>query len=240
VPSLLKLLPYVVIWLLFTVVYVLLPNTNVRIRSGLLGGILAGTLYQVVQWVYIKFQVGVSTYGAIYGSLAALPLFLIWLQTSWLVVLLGAEISFAEQNVDTYEFEPDFHKVSNHFEQILALRLTQLCVQVFQANERARTAEQFSAFLEIPIRLVRHVLSDLTGAGVLSEVVTEAEKTPAYQPARAIDTLTAAEVIIMLNESGRDTIPAGKSEDWEKLAQRLALFKEKIRDRSTDVLLKDL
>jgi membrane protein len=240
IPHLLKLVPYVVIWLLFTLLYVLLPYTKVQIRSGLLGGVLAGTLYQVVQWVYIKFQVGLSTYGAIYGSLAALPLFLVWLQTSWLVVLLGAEISFAEQNVDTYEFEPDFHRVSNHFKQVLALRLTQLCVQRFQANERPRTAEELSGFLEIPIRLVRHVLSELTEAGVLSEVVTEEEKTPAYQPARAIDTLTAAEVIIMLNESGRDTIPPGKSEDWAKLAQRLALFKEKIRDGSTDIPLKDL
>jgi membrane protein len=226
--------------MLFTLLYVLLPNTSVKIRSGLLGGILAGTMYQLVQWVYIKFQVGVSTYGAIYGSFAAVPLFLIWLQTSWLVVLLGAEISFAEQNVDTYEFEPDFHKVSNHFKRILALRLAQLCVRDFQAGESPRTAEQFSELVEIPIRLVRQVLSELTEAGVLSEVTTETEKTPAYQPARAIDTLTVAEVIIMLNESGADTIPPGKSQDWGKLAQRLALFNEKIRDTSVDVALKEV
>ena len=174
-----KLLPYGVIWMLFTLIYVLLPNTTVKIRSGLLGGILAGTMYQVVQWIYIKFQVGVSTYGAIYGSFAAVPLFLVWLQTSWLVVLLGAEISFAEQNVDTYEFEPDIRKVSNHFKRILALRLTQLCVQDFQAGESPRTAEQFSEFLGIPIRLVRQVLSELTEARILSEVTTEEEKTQA-------------------------------------------------------------
>ena len=240
VPGLLKLMPYGVIWMLFTLLYVLLPNTSVKIRSGLLGGILAGTMYQVVQWAYIKFQVGVSTYGAIYGSFAAVPLFLVWLQTSWLVVLLGAEISFAEQNVDTYEFEPDCNKVSNHFKRILALRLTQLCVQDFQAGESPRTAEQFSAFLEIPIRLVRQVLSDLTEARVLSGVTTEEEKTPAYQPARAIDTLTVAEVVNLLDQSGVDTIPPGKSQDWVKLAQRLAVFNEKIRESSVDVVLKDL
>jgi membrane protein len=156
------------------------------------------------------------------------------------VVLLGAEISFAEQNVDTYEYEPDCHKVSNHFKRILALRLTQLCVQGFQASESPRTAEQFSAYLEIPIRLVRQVLSELTEARVLSEVTTEAEKTPAYQPARAIDSLTVAEVIILLDESGTDTIPRGTSQDWVKLAQRLALFNEKIRDPSIDLLIKDL
>ncbi|MGW8322091.1 MAG: YihY/virulence factor BrkB family protein, partial [Thermodesulfobacteriota bacterium] len=119
VPGLLKLLPYGAVWILFTLLYILLPNTTVRFKSGLLGGILAGTMYQAVQWIYIQFQIGVSTYGAIYGSFAALPLFLVWLHTSWLVVLLGAEISFAEQNVDTYEFEPDCDKVSNHFKRIL-------------------------------------------------------------------------------------------------------------------------
>jgi hypothetical protein len=90
------------------------------------------------------------------------------------------------------------------------------------------------------VRLVRQVLSELTEARVLSEVTTEEEKTPAYQPARAIDTLTVAEVTILLDESGTDTIPPGKSQDWVKLAQRLALFNEKIRDASVDVVIKDL
>jgi membrane protein len=82
-----------------------MPNTKVKLKSALWGGVLAGTIYQIVQLAYIKFQVGVSSYGAIYGSFAALPLFLAWLQLSWLIVLLGAEISFAHQNVAAYEFE---------------------------------------------------------------------------------------------------------------------------------------
>jgi membrane protein len=237
---LLKLLPYCVTWILFTVLYVLMPNTTVKIKSGLLGGILAGTMYQVVQWIYIKFQVGASTHGAIYGSFAALPLFLIWLQMSWLVVLLGAEISFAAQHVDTYEFEPDCDKVSNHLKRLLALRITQLCVQNFLAKTEPRTAEQISDSLGVPIRLVRQALSALTEARVLSEVRTEDEKTSAYQPARAIDSLTVREVIDLLDQSGVDTIPYGESPEWEKLAERLNLFNETIRASSVDMALKDL
>jgi membrane protein len=240
VPGLLKLLPYGAVWILFTLLYVLMPNTTVRIKSGLLGGILAGTMYQIVQWVYIKFQVGVSTYGAIYGSFAALPLFLVWLQTSWLVVLLGAEISFAEQNVDTYEFEPDFDKVSNNLKRLVALRLTQLCVQDFQASQSPRTAEQFSELLGIPVRLIRQVLSDLTEARVLSEVRTEADKTMAYQPSRPVDSLTVGEVIHLLDDSGLDQIPYGESPEWERLTQRLALFSKTIRESSANVAIKDL
>jgi len=238
--GLLKLLPYCVIWILFTLLYVLMPNTSVKVKSGLLGGILAGTLYQLVQWVYIKFQVGVSTHGAIYGSFAALPLFLIWLQMSWLVVLLGAEISFAEQHVDTYEFEPDCNKVSNNLKRLLALRITQLCVRNFLAKREPWTAEQISDSLGVPIRLVRQTLSELTESRVLSEVRTEDEKTAAYQPARAVDSLTVREVINLLDQNGLDTIPYGESPEWEKLAERLSLFNETIKTSSVDIALADI
>jgi len=160
----LKFLPYCIIWILFTMIYIIMPNTRVSFKSGLISGVIAGTIYQILQGLYIFFQVGVARYNAIYGSFAALPLFLIWLQLSWFIVLFGAEISYANQNVDTYEFEPDCHKASNHFKRILALRLTQLCVQDFQTSESPRTAEQLSAFLEIPVRLVRQVLSELAEA----------------------------------------------------------------------------
>ena len=90
----LKLLPYCLVWILFTFIYILMPNTKVNFSSGFIAGVFAGTIFQLAQWAYIYFQVGVAKYNAIYGSFAALPLFLVWLQLSWLIVLLGAEISF--------------------------------------------------------------------------------------------------------------------------------------------------
>ena len=84
----LNLLPYLSMWVLFIILYLVMPNTRVPLRSGIVGGIAAGTIYQVVQWVYIRFQIGVANYGAIYGSFAALPLFLVWLQLSWTIVLV--------------------------------------------------------------------------------------------------------------------------------------------------------
>ena len=92
---------------MFTFVYIFMPNTKVLFRFGALAGIIAGTGYQIFQWSYINVQINVAKYNAIYGSFAALPLFIIWLQLSWLIVLFGAEITFACQNIDTCEFEPD-------------------------------------------------------------------------------------------------------------------------------------
>ena len=126
---LLELLPYTVIWFVFTFIYIFIPNTKVNFTSGILGGVAAGTIYQVVQWAYVYFQVGVAKYNAIYGSFAALPLFLVWLQLSWRVVLLGAEVSFAHQNVDTYEFEQDCLSASYSFKKLLALLITHQLVK---------------------------------------------------------------------------------------------------------------
>ena len=130
-----KLIPYFLIWILFTIIYVLMPNTKVSIKSGFVAGIIAGTIFQVVQWAYISFQVGTARYNAIYGSFAALPLFLMWVQISWWVVLFGAELSFANQNVDTYEYEPDSKKVSPAFKRVLTLQIAHLLVKNFAKGE---------------------------------------------------------------------------------------------------------
>ena len=95
-----KLIPFALIWALFTVVYVLMPNTKVKLKGGILAGIIAGTMYQIFQGIYIEFQIGVARYNAIYGGFAALPLFLMWVQISWWIVLFGAELSFASQNAN--------------------------------------------------------------------------------------------------------------------------------------------
>ena len=85
--------PIVLSWLSFTFVYFFVPSTKVPWKSGVIAGIIAGTTYQVVQWTYFHFQIGLSSYGAIYGSFAAIPLFLIWLNLSWLILLAGAQIA---------------------------------------------------------------------------------------------------------------------------------------------------
>ena len=105
--KLLRLLPYVIFWLLLTFLYIVMPNTRVKIKSAFYGALVAGTLYQLVQVLYIKSQMVASNLGAIYGSFAALPLFLTWLQLSWQIVLYGAELAFAHQNEETYEFEDE-------------------------------------------------------------------------------------------------------------------------------------
>lgn len=237
---LLRLLPFCSIWLIFTFIFIFMPNTKVRFKSGLLAGIVAGTIFQLAQWAYIKFQVGAAEYGAVYGSFAALPLFLIWMQVSWLIVLFGAELSFAHQNVDTYEFEPDCLSVSYSFKTKLSLLITNLLVTNFHNGQRALYATKISQKLEIPIRLVRQILFELVESDVISEVRKEQDREVAYQPARDVDILTIKFVIDALEHRGSDGIAVIESEQFHKLSDSLSQFAAAVEKSPANVLLKDI
>ncbi len=238
--NLLKLLPFIVVWVLFTFVYLFMPNTKVNFRSALIAGIMAGTIYQFVQWAYITFQIGASKFGAIYGSFAALPLFLVWLQMSWIIVLFGAEISFAGQNVDTYEFEPDCLSVSRNFKNLMTLWAASHIIRDFHEGRDPRTTEELSHDLEIPIRLLRQILFELGEADVLREVKVGDQKVEAYQPARDIQSLSALSVLKALDEKGIDNMPVMSDTVLDKLTQTLSDFKKTLAKSPSNVLLKDI
>lgn len=236
----LKLLPYCIIWALFTFIYIFMPNTKVNFKSGLLAGIIAGSIYVIVQWAYVTFQVGVVKFNAIYGSFAALPLFLVWLQVSWLIVFFGAEISFAHQNVEMYEFEPDSLRVSYSFKRLLTLRITHLLVRNFSEANKPFTAAGISHSLEIPIRLVREILFQLVESGIVSEVKTQEYKETAYQPARDTQTLTIKHIIDALENRGVDNIPITQTEELKRISESLQGLSGSIDKSPANKLLKDI
>jgi membrane protein len=236
----LKLLPYILVWMLFTFLYILMPNTKVNFKAGLVGGIVAGTLYQIAQFAYIGFQIGAARYSAIYGSFAALPLFLMWLQISWWIVLFGAELSFANQNVDTYEYEPDCLNISPGFKKLLTLQVTHLLIKNFSNGEKPLTYSQISNHLNMPVRLVHQIIFDLIESGLVSETRTKADKEFAYQPARDINKMTIQYVLEALDQSGTDDIPVAKTEDYQTLSDALQNFGEAMEISPANKLLKDL
>ena len=237
---LLKFSPFVVIWILFTFIYFWMPNTKVQFRSSLVAGIVAGTIFQVVQWAYVAFQIGVAKYGAIYGSFAALPLFLIWLQISWLIVSLGAEISFAHQNVDTYEFEQDSYSVSQSHKMLLSLMVMHRLVKNFCEGAKGWDAMQISHALDLPIRLVQQILFELAGAGVLVEIKSDDEKDVLYQPGRDVGGLTVKLVMDALQRRGSDAIGIAESGELGKLKECIKTFDGLVQESPANVLLKDI
>jgi len=224
--SLLKLFPYFIIWILFTFVYMFAPNTKVNFVSALTAGIIGGTMYQVAQLAFITFQIGTSNYNAIYGSFAALPLFLTWMQLSWIIVLFGAELSFAHQNVHTYEFEAEAVGISDELRKIISLRVCHYIIKRFADGEEPATASIVSNALEIPSRLVQRILYELTESSVLSKVCTNSENEPAYQPAKDISGITFQFVLDALDRNGTENIHILKTEELEHIIESVRKLKE--------------
>ena len=237
---LLELLPYTLMWGLFTFLYVFMPNTKVRFASGLLAGIITGTIFQIVQLGYVTFQVGVVKYNAIYGSFAALPLFLVWLQLSWLIVLYGAELSFAHQNVDTYEFEPDVLQASHRFKTLLALQITAHLIKNFIKGERPVTAREISDKMEIPLRFVNEIIFELNESNIISAAEIEGDGEHGYQPAIDINVLTIQYVINAMEKRGINEMPFTGNTEFAHLSASMDAFGKKIEQLPDNKLLKEL
>ncbi|WP_075589972.1 YihY/virulence factor BrkB family protein [Labilibacter marinus] len=233
-------LPYILICIVFTMLILIMPNTKVNFVSALVGGIVAGVLFQLLQYVFINFMVGVSRTSALYGSFAALPLFLIWMQSSWLIVMFGAEISFAMQNVSSYEFEADTKNVSMEYKRVVALLVSYNTIKRFENGMEPYTSLELSKDLKIPIRLINEIVFDLVKSKVLIEVTADISKETAYQPAKDINQLKVSTVLNMLETTGSSNIHFEETESLVKVREVVKRFKELRGNAESNVLLKDL
>ncbi len=237
---LIRMIPYILIWIMLTIIYMVMPNTNVKFSSALIAGIIAGTLFQLTQWGYINFQIGVSRYNAIYGSFAAFPLMLIWMQVSWLVILFGAEISFANQNVENYEFETETTNISPYSKKILSLYVLNLLIKNFHNGNPPATSWEISHKLKIPNKLVRNILNNLTKIKLVSETKGTHAKELMYQPAIDINKITIMYALEKLEKDGYNDLIAKPSDKLLKLKDILDCFNNKMESSPKNVLLKDI
>lgn len=219
---LVRLLPVALIWGVFTFMYIFMPHTRVNVKSAALGAFVAGMAYQITQAIYLYFQIGVSNYGAIYGSFAALPLFLVWMQVSWLIVLFGAELSYAHQNVHRYEFRPDVETMSPAFRRLLALAIVQYCVKAFERGESPPDAEAIAEAIGAPSNVLNSLLDALVDVEVLAEASVGDERQQGYAPARNTGDLTITFVSEQLNRRGTSDLPMAESPELAELRNTLS------------------
>jgi len=239
--SLLNLAPYVITVLVFTLLYMLVPNTKVRFLNALAAGFITGCAFQVFQFVYISGQIWVSKYNAIYGSFAALPLLLLWLQLSWLLCLFGAEIAYASQNVKKFSFDRDSKNISRRYKDFLAILITSLIVKRFETGTTPYTADELSDANRIPIRLTTDILYLLTELDIITEVLVENdERIVHYQPALDINKISVGFLLRKIDEYGSENfkIDTGKKfkEEWHALLKT----REDMLEPNSTILLKDL
>jgi membrane protein len=200
---LISLIPYVLSWLMFTALYVFMPNTSVKILYALIAGLIAGSLFQAFQYLYISGQVWVSKYNAIYGSFAALPLFLLWLQVSWTICILGAQLTHIMQNFKRYDNYKEVNNASYEYRNYLAVVLMSvICKQYANGNEKPYSARQLSNICHIPIQLTQMVLNELMEADLLIMNAPDKSQEEIYLPASGCVDITLAETIDRLSTKG--------------------------------------
>ncbi len=240
VSFLVKFAPYLLTWIALTVLFIIMPNTKVKLVPALISGIIAGTILQLLQWLYIDLQFGISKLNAIYGSFAAIPLFILWLQSSWIIILLGAELSFANQNLSRYEFESEALNVSNYQKRALSLMIMHLIIRNFSEAGKPVSAEKIARDLKIPVRLVRDILNDLSNVDLISVLQKNEHAERFFQPALDIHKLTVSFILNKLDKKGTAHQIFVKSKEYDKITTMLDKFDKLISKSDMNILVKDL
>jgi len=238
---LVRLIPFVFIWGMFTALYIFMPNTKVKFKPALIAGILAGTVFQFFQMFYISGQLWITKYNAIYGSFAAIPLLLLWLQMSWTICLFGVELSYASQNVHTYSFDKDTRNISRRYRDFVTILVLSLITKRFSNNENPYTAEELSESHKIPINLTNKVLFQLQDIGLIHEVMTDEKSDDiTYQPSMDINQLTLAVLLERLDCYGSENFKVDRDDEFLDEWKTVIKIKEEYYSKASTILLKDL
>ena len=233
----------VVAWVMFTFIYVVLPSTKVRFTAALTAGVVAGTAFVLFQWGYVYLQRWMTSYNAIYGSFAALPLFLLWMQISWEILLLGGELSFAYPNVARFDEERESLLVSYDCRRKLMVGVMVLVSRAFRDGRGAVSFSEIRDRLDVPTRIMNNILYTLVQARMLNEIRTEGtDYDLEYAPARDISTLRVYDILSAVDSHGfgRDTIDMRSNRELRRCAEVVERLKDVTRASAENVLLIDI
>jgi membrane protein len=238
--TLFKMGPYLLMWIAFAILYVFMSNTRVEWPAAIAGGILGGTLWQLAQWSYVNFQVGVAKYNAIYGTMAALPIFMIWVYISWNIVLLGLEFTYARQNLQAGGRDLHGYEVSrNSYERVALILLVALASRFYRAR-KPLGKERLALQLGIPPRLCGHILSELVGLGYVSEVCVRSTNLRRYQLGCAADSMSIGSILYGLRSRGEEVLHLSDMQEVAVASEALRSFSSTELENFAGISLKSL
>lgn len=236
-------LSFMLAWLFFAGAYILIPNTRVKFKNAMMAGVVAGTAFQVLQWLFISGQLYVAKYNAIYGSFSFLPLMLIWMQLSWLITLAGALICCASQNISMFSYDKQTRTISLSYRRKVEVAVLAVTVRRMESGELPMTASQLSEHLTVPIRLLDETVKRLLTAGLLTRVLPEGTSEadpiilpviPSYPP----DRYTLEFVNTTLDNLGASDFLSHFDDETKPLVPMMEAVSQAARTKGKDVLLK--
>lgn len=194
---------YIGTWLVLSTIYYVLPNTNVKYGATLRAAMISGTILLVFSDLYFFFQSSVSSYNAVYGGFAALPLLLVWLNLSWQIILFGTALSFAYQNISKYEHEREFVNISKSCHDKIAVVVMHLIIKNFENDNAPLSSEQIASTTNVPIGVVHDIIYDFEQANLVLSI-EQPNKVRIYTLARNLSDLTIVELLSIINSIGRN------------------------------------
>jgi membrane protein len=203
-----RLIPYLLVIAAFTFIYMFIPNTRVKLVPAVVGGVVAGVLWQTSGWVFAAFVATSTNYAAIYSGFAILILLLIWLYLSWIILLLGAQVAFFVQHPQYVTREPVRFDLSNRLRERLALQLMFMVAEHHLNGRDPWTLDAFAQHLGLPMQPVDQVLRLMMDTGFLAETN---EDPPAYLPRRDVETITLADLLDVVRSAGESRLLTVKS-----------------------------
>lgn len=241
VTQFLNILPYIITVVIFTLLYKFMPNTKVKLFNAFIAALVAGAAYQVFQMLYLNGQIWITKYNAIYGTFAAIPLLLLWLQLSWYIVLIGAALSFAAQNVRKFSFEKETKNISRRYRDFFTLIIASTIVKRFAEGKPPLNNDEISNTCEIPVGLTNEVLDDLQAMRIISPTFTsKKESVTAYQPALDINMITVNFLMTRIDQFGSEDFNIDTKikfgNHWKAFMESRMCFYQNNKDK----LLKDL
>jgi membrane protein len=236
---LLNAVPFCFTWFLTTFIFIYIPNTPVKWGAACAAGAITALFFELLQWAYIFSQSWFSSYNAIYGTLVALPLLLIWVNLSWTFILLGSKIAYAIQHVNFYGFHKSESKLSQKLYCALGIQIMHLCTERWLQEAPPISDDEFSEILEVPQGVINLLLEDMLSSGLISEINTFSTGERLFHPGLNVEGLTVAKVLEVLRHHGK-VLPFLENEKSEKVYSILDTFELLARESEKNILIKDL
>lgn len=224
--SLVRLVQFVVAWLVFLWMYIAVPNTKVHFRSAIFPAVLMGTLFQLLQMLSMYVIMFLGRTSIVYGAFAAIPIIMMWLQWSCLLILIGAEMSFAIQNNEQFEYEKDLEKMSRRYKDFLTLYLLHRIILRFERDEPPYSAVELAHENNVPIRLVINLLNRLADVGLLRTVYVEQKEDKTYQPALDTHQITVGMIVERIDRQGTEEFLSGATPEMQAFWKRYLQLKD--------------
>ncbi len=236
-----KLAPYVLSGLIMTGLFLFIPNTKVRFRNAFIPGMITGILFQAFLYIYIQIQMSVSSYNAIYGSFAIIPMFMLWADISWSIILFGVEMSYVSQNIEQYNFGQEVDNVSRRYHDFFCVVVMSLICKRFEEGGQPYTANELSDDGEIPIRMTNRLLDELEEVGLIYGFSADAKsEIEHYLPAIDINQLSVGRLLSTIESHGCEDFKIDHTKEFSCQWDAFIGHKQEVYTKSDAILLKDL